>query len=57
MPVQGYALSPSSAPALETLLKQIENRHYRWVAFRADVVLFSSLRGANGQAMCGGDHL
>ena len=55
MPVQGYALSPSSAPALETLLKQIENRHYRWVAFRADVVLFFVAPGANGQAMCGGE--
>ena len=48
-------LTLSGAADLDTILKQIENRHYRWVAFRSDVILFFVSPGNTGQAMCGGE--
>jgi hypothetical protein len=48
----------ASAPnaELESVLRKIESRHYRWVAIRADVLLFFAKAGNPG-AMCGGELL
>jgi hypothetical protein len=43
------------SPALEALLKQVENRNFRWIAIRADVILFFVAPGTTRQAMCGGE--
>jgi len=42
--------------ALEAILQKIESRHYRWVAIRAEVLLFFAVSG-NSRAMCGGELL
>lgn len=47
----------SQKSEIETLLKQIEYRHYRWIAFRADVMLFFVAPGNTQQTMCGGELL
>ncbi|MFA7255081.1 MAG: hypothetical protein WC133_03155 [Candidatus Omnitrophota bacterium] len=41
---------------LEGILQKIESRHYRWIAIRADVLLFFAKEG-NPNAMCGGELL
>jgi hypothetical protein len=41
---------------LEGILRKIESRHYRWIAIRADVLLFFAKTG-NLNAMCGGELL
>lgn len=41
---------------LEDILQKIESRHYRWIAIRADVLLFFAKTG-NPNAMCGGELL
>ncbi len=46
----------SDTGALETILRKIEARHYRWVAIRAEVLLFFAVSG-NSRAMCGGELL
>lgn len=53
-----HSFAKEPAPkTLETVLKQIEYRHYRWVAFRADTILFFVAPGSTRQAMCGGELL
>lgn len=56
-PFRVLAEKPVPRPELETLLKQIEHRHYRWIAFRADVILFFVAPGSSKQTMCGGELL
>jgi hypothetical protein len=56
-PSSGFSAEASKKPELETLLNQIEYRHYRWVALRADVVLFFVSPGNVNQGMCGGELL
>jgi hypothetical protein len=41
---------------LEGILQKIESRSYRWIAIRADVLVFFAGAG-NAQAMCGGELL
>jgi hypothetical protein len=41
---------------LEGILQKIESRHYRWIAIRADVLLFFAKAG-DPNAMCGGELL
>jgi hypothetical protein len=41
---------------LEGLLQKIASRHYRWIAIRADVLLFFAKEG-DPNAMCGGELL
>ena len=41
---------------LEGILRKIESRHYRWIALRADVLLFFAKAG-DPNAMCGGELL
>ncbi|MEI7752273.1 MAG: hypothetical protein WCJ71_09325 [Candidatus Omnitrophota bacterium] len=41
---------------LEALLQKIASRHYRWIAIRADVLLFFAKEG-DPNAMCGGELL
>jgi len=41
---------------LEGILRKIESRHYRWIAIRADVLLFFAKTG-DPNAMCGGELL
>ena len=41
---------------LEGILQKIESRHYRWIALRADVLLFFAKAG-DPNAMCGGELL
>ena len=41
---------------LEGILQKIESRHYRWIAIRADVLLFFAKTG-DPNAMCGGELL
>jgi hypothetical protein len=41
---------------LEGILRKIESRHYRWIAIRADVLLFFAKAG-DPNAMCGGELL
>jgi hypothetical protein len=41
---------------LEGILQKIESRHYRWIAIRADVLLFFAKAG-DPSAMCGGELL
>ncbi len=41
---------------LEAILQKIESRHYRWVAIRAEVLLFFAVSG-DSRAMCGGELL
>src|SRR5512140_1111132 len=43
-------------PELEGILRKIESRHYRWIAIRADVLLFFAKTG-DPNAMCGGELL
>lgn len=43
-------------PELEGVLRKIESRHYRWIAIRADVLLFFAKAG-DPNAMCGGELL
>jgi len=43
-------------PELEAILQKIESRHYRWIAIRADVLLFFAKAG-DPNAMCGGELL
>lgn len=43
-------------PELEGILRKIESRHYRWIALRADVLLFFAKAG-DPNAMCGGELL
>lgn len=56
------AFSPASwaetAPdaELEGILQKIESRHYRWIAIRANVLLFFA-KGEDSSAMCGGELL
>lgn len=45
-----------TAPELETILQRIESRHYRWIAIRADVLLFFAKPG-NPNAVCDGQLL
>ncbi len=49
------AAAPAPKP-LEAILQKIEARHYRWVAIRAEVLLFFAVSG-NSRAMCGGELL
>ncbi len=59
-----FLLSFSSASRAETtpsaelegILQKIESRHYRWIAIRADVLLFFAKAG-DPNAMCGGELL
>lgn len=48
----------ASAPGgeLEGILRKIEDRHYRWIAIRADVLLFFAT-AEGSRAMCGGELL
>jgi hypothetical protein len=48
----------ASAPGgeLEEILRKIEDRHYRWIAIRADVLLFFAT-AEGSRAMCGGELL
>lgn len=41
---------------LEGILQKIESRHYRWIAIRANVLLFFA-KGEDSSAMCGGELL
>ena len=52
------AVFAASAPnvGLEEILRKIEARHYRWIAIRADVLLFFATAGGS-RAMCGGELL
>ena len=50
------ATAGSDPKALEDILQKIESRHYRWVAIRAEVLLFFAVSG-NSRAMCGGELL
>ncbi len=59
-----FLLSFSSASRAETIpgaelegiLQKIESRHYRWIAIRADVLLFFAKAG-DPNALCGGELL
>lgn len=57
LPSRVLAEKPVAKPPLDTVLKQIEYRHYRWVAFRADVILFLVAPNNTQQGMCGGELL
>lgn len=46
----------ASSAELESILQKIESRHYRWIAIRADVLLFFAKEG-DPNAMCGGELL
>ncbi|MFA5159440.1 MAG: hypothetical protein WC484_02925 [Candidatus Omnitrophota bacterium] len=46
----------TSNAELESILQKIESRHYRWIAIRADVLLFFAKTG-DPNAMCGGELL
>ncbi|MFH0984806.1 MAG: hypothetical protein V1882_04655 [Candidatus Omnitrophota bacterium] len=46
----------ASSAELEGVLRKIESRHYRWIAIRADVLLFFAKAG-DPNAMCGGELL
>jgi hypothetical protein len=50
-----FAETPPNAE-LEGILQKIESRHYRWIALRADVLLFFAKAG-DPNAMCGGELL
>ena len=51
-----FAADPASNTELEGILQKIEARHYRWIAIKADVLVFFA--GANSsKAMCGGELL
>lgn len=47
---------PASQAELDSILQKIEARHYRWIAIRADVLLFFAT-SENSKAMCGGELL
>jgi hypothetical protein len=47
---------PAQSSELEGILQKIESRHYRWIAIRADVLLFFAKAG-DPNAMCGGELL
>jgi len=47
---------PAPNTELEGILQKIESRHYRWIAIRADVLLFFAKAG-DSNAMCGGELL
>ncbi len=53
-PVSGAETAPDAE--LEGILQKIESRHYRWIAIRADVLLFFAKEG-DPNAMCGGELL
>lgn len=50
------AVATSDPKPLEAILQKIESRHYRWVAIRAEVLIFFAVSG-NSRAMCGGELL
>jgi len=52
--VYGAETVPSTE--LENLLQKIASRHYRWIAIRAEVLLFFAKEG-DPNAMCGGELL
>jgi hypothetical protein len=56
----GLPAAPAAETApnleLEGILQKIESRHYRWIAIRADVLLFFAKTG-DPNAMCGGELL
>ncbi len=60
--VSFFCVSPLSAvdttpnAELEGILQKIESRHYRWIAIRANVLLFFA-KSADSNAMCGGELL
>lgn len=49
-------LATDNSRVLEAILQKIESRHYRWVAIRAEVLLFFAVSG-DSRAMCGGELL
>ncbi|HNX68371.1 MAG TPA: hypothetical protein PLL75_02750 [Candidatus Omnitrophota bacterium] len=51
---QILSAGPAPQAELESVLQKIENRHYRWVAIRAEVLLFFAA-SENSRAMCGGE--
>lgn len=51
-----FAAETSAHAELEGILQKIESRHYRWIALRADVLLFFAKEGGTS-AMCGGELL
>lgn len=53
-PGVGAETSPNAE--LENILQKIESRHYRWIAIRADVLLFFAKEG-DPNALCGGELL
>ena len=53
-PVSRAETDPNAG--LESILRKIESRHYRWIAIRADVLLFFAKAG-DPNAMCGGELL
>ena len=55
LPSNGVAKT-ASTPELEGILQKIASRHYRWIALRAEVLLFFAKEG-DPNAMCGGDLL
>ncbi len=52
--VSGAEATPNAE--LESILRKIESRHYRWIALRAEVLLFFAKAG-DSNAMCGGELL
>lgn len=53
-PISWGETSPNAE--LEGIFRKIESRHYRWIAIRADVLLFFAKAG-DPNAMCGGELL
>lgn len=56
IPFSATAAEPASQSELEIILQKIESRYYRWIAIRADIILFFATAG-NSRAMCGGELL
>lgn len=55
-PVSFAETTPASGAELEKILQKVDARNYRWIAIRADTLLFFAVAG-DSRAMCGGELL